>query len=78
MKALREKFEHRFYALHLRDDTTAKVDLWQTAGEDTLQGQFLALLQEKLHSASEEEKAIYTMAAQLGLAAMEGREEGGL
>lgn len=76
LRALQAKLADRFYALHLRDETTPKIDIWQQAGEDTLQGQFLLLLQEKLQGASEEEKALLTMAAKLGLDAMDGREEG--
>lgn len=76
LRALQAKLESRFYTLHLRDETTPKTDIWQEAGEDTLKGQFLALLQKKMENATEEEKAVLRMAAQLGLDAMDGREEG--
>lgn len=75
LRQLQAKLESRFYTLHLRNETTPKVDIWQESGEDTLKGQFLLLLQQKMKTATEEEKAILTMAAQLGLDAMEGREE---
>lgn len=76
LRALQAALADRFYTLHLRNETTSKVDLWQEAGQDTLKGQFLALLQEKMDTATEEEKALLRLAAQLGLDAMEGREEG--
>lgn len=75
LRALQTALESRFYTLHLRNETTEKVDIWQEAGEDTLKGQFLSLLQEQLKTASDEEKAVIMMAARLGLDAMEGREE---
>lgn len=75
LRALRAEFEHRFYALQLRDETVAKRDIWLSAGEDTLKGQFLEILQKQAESAAGEEKAMLLMAARLGLAAMEGREE---
>lgn len=74
-RALQEALAHRFYALHLRDKTEAKADLWKDAGEDSLKGQFLARLQEKLATADEQDKALIYLAARLGIYAMEGREE---
>ena len=76
LRTLHAALESRFSTLHLRNETTSRVDIWQEAGEDTLRGQFLALLQAKRQYASEEVMAIIDMAAKLGLDAMEGREEG--
>ena len=77
--ALYEAFRDRFFVLQLRDSTTPLVDLWAQRGEDTLRGQFLSLLYEKLERAgTDEERAAIRRAAQLGLDAMDGREEGAL
>ncbi len=74
--SLTQELSSRFFSLQLRDRTERLRDVWQDAGQDTLQGQFLALLQDKMNSAeTEEEKALCRLAAQLGLRAMEGREE---
>ncbi len=74
--SLTQALEGRFFSLQLRDRTERTVDVWQNAGQDTLQGQFLALLMAKMASAeTEEEKALCRLAAELGLRAMEGREE---
>jgi len=75
LAALHRELAPRFYVLHLRDLTQPRVDLWKEAGEDHLKGQFLALLQAQLQDADEETRAQIHLAARLGLAAMEGREE---
>ncbi|MBP3313060.1 MAG: metallophosphoesterase [Oscillospiraceae bacterium] len=76
ISALTQALESRFFSLQLRDKTERIRDIWQDAGQDTLQGQFLALLRDKMNSAeTEEEKSLCRLAAQLGLRAMEGREE---
>ena len=75
LQALHASLAPHFYTLQLRDETTPKLDIWQSAGDDTLKGEFLSILQEKLASANEEERAVLELAARLGVAAMEGREE---
>lgn len=76
LRSIYLSLEDKFYALHLKDKTTRKVNIWADAGEDSLRGQFLATLQEKLSAAAtEEEQQIILLAAELGLRAMEGREE---
>jgi len=67
--------EGRFYALQLKDQTRPPVDIWKDCGEDTLKGQFLSALREKLAEADEDQRKIIELAAKLGLNAMEGREE---
>lgn len=74
-RSLYAALEGRFYQLDLRDRTTPKTDLWREAGENTLRGQFLSLMREKLAAASPEEQETVLLAVKLGLAAMEGREE---
>ena len=75
LQKLHTALSPRFFSLQLRDETVPKQDIWQDAGADTLKGQFLALLQEKISSSTDEDAAILQQAARLGLAAMEGREE---
>ena len=75
LRSLYAQLEGRFYSLQLRDLTEAKTDLWRDAGQDTLKGQFLQILREKLENADEEQKKTILLAAKLGIHAMEGREE---
>jgi DNA repair exonuclease SbcCD nuclease subunit len=76
LASLTQALESRFFSLQLRDRTERVVDVWQNAGQDTLQGQFLAMLKAKMDAATtEEEKDRCRLAAELGLRAMEGREE---
>lgn len=74
-RALYAALEDRFYELDIRDRTEPKADLWQGMGENTLRGQFLSLMREKLDQAPPENRETILQAVQLGLAAMEGREE---
>ncbi len=79
VNALYDALRTRVSVLQIRDRTTPLVDLWAQRGEDTLRGQFLSLLYEKLTAAkTEEEKETICLAARLGLDAMEGREEDAL
>ena len=76
LAALREALEPRFYALQLRDATTPRRELWAGMEEDTLRGLFLRRLHARYEAAQEEpERRAIALAARLGLAAMEGREE---
>ena len=59
-RSLYAALEGRFYQLDLRDRTTPKTDLWREAGENTLRGQFLSLMREKLAAASPEEQETFT------------------
>ncbi|MBQ7254625.1 MAG: DNA repair exonuclease [Oscillospiraceae bacterium] len=73
--ALRDALEPRFYKLILRDRTEPLLDLWEGAGENTLRGQFLARLQAQLGGADDETQRKIRLAAKIGLAALEGRDE---
>ena len=65
----------RFFSLHLRDETTPKIDLWAAAGEDTLRGLFLRRLRAQYDAQTDDDaRRRLADAARLGLAALEGRE----
>lgn len=66
----------RFFSLQLRDETVLRRDVWESAGEDSLRGQFLIRLKSAYDAAqSEAEKEKIMQAARWGLAALDNREE---
>lgn len=65
----------RFPNLTLRDKTTAPVDLWASAGEDSFEGMYFGLLKQQLESAvDEEERAKIALAAKLSRLILSGEE----
>ena len=62
-----------FPNLELLDRTEAPVDLWSSADEDTLEGIFFRMLQEKME-ADPENREIYSHAAELTRRLLDGRE----
>ena len=60
----------QFPNLTLRDLRTAPVDIWESAGEDTLEGIYFRLLREK----AEEEGEIARLAAEISRKLLDGRE----
>lgn len=68
--SLEEALSSRFFGLTIVDETYAPRDLWEARGQDTLRGLFLQALYER----RAEDRELYEMAAQLGLAALDGRE----
>lgn len=73
---LESALEGKFFALQLRDETTLRRDVWESAGEDDLRGQFLMRLKAMLDAAkTAAERERITQAARWGLAALENREE---
>lgn len=70
IKSIEEALAPHFHSLAIRDHTTPKIDLWSMATEDSLKGLFL----QELKSLLAENPESVTLAAQLGLAVMEGRE----
>lgn len=75
LTALEQALRPRFYALELRDRTIPKRSLWEACGEDTLRGLFLRELKQAYDTAAaDEERQELLLAAQYGIAAMEGRE----
>lgn len=61
--------------LEIRDETRIQKSVWDSAGEDTLRGCFLRILQRKLAGATPEEQQRITEAARFGLAALDYRED---
>ncbi len=64
----------RFPNLLLRDKPTAPVDLWGSAGEDTLEGKYFKLLQDSLENADEETQRKLRLAAEISRKLLDGQE----
>ena len=64
----------RFPNLELLDHTTPPMDLWATAGEDTLEGEFFRLLQDSLTDAQEDRARQIRLAAKLARTILDGSE----
>lgn len=76
LNELYDRLGDGFFALQLRDETVLRRDVWESAGEDSLRGQFIMRLKTALDNAkTEEERERITQAARWGLAALDGREE---
>ena len=66
----------RFYALTIRDETRPRRSLWAGAGDDTLRGLFLQALKAQYDAAADDTAGSrIALAARLGTAAMDGRED---
>ncbi len=66
----------RFYALTIRDETRPRRSLWAGAGDDTLRGLFLQALKAQYDAAADDTaRSRIALAARLGTAAMDGRED---
>ena len=63
-----------FPNLLLRDRTVPPVDIWGSAGQDTIEGHYFKLLQDKLTDADEEEARRIYLAAEISRKILEGRE----
>lgn len=76
IKALMALLENRFYSLELVDETRPGRDLWDSAGEETLKGNFLKILKAKYEASEDEaEREEIILAARYGLAALEYKED---
>lgn len=64
----------RFPNLILRDRTVAPVDLWASAGEDTLEGTYFRLLQEAMADGDEETCRRILLAAKISRQLLSGQE----
>lgn len=73
LPALRRKLE-RFPNLELIDRREKTVDFWENAGEDTLEGTFFRLLQEKMENADPESARCIALAAEISARLLQGRE----
>ena len=71
--ALRQVFRG-FAHLELVDRTTAPVDLWGSAGEDTLEGTYFQILRSAMEHAGTEERKTLELAARISRQILEGRE----
>ncbi len=75
-EAVRAALEDKFFSLQIRDETVLKRDMWQSAGEDNLRGQFLRRLRAAFDAAgTDAERERISQAARWGLAALDKREE---
>ena len=64
----------QFPNLELRDRTTPPVDLWSTAGEDTLEGVYFQLLKDALESGDETAQRQIRLAAKISRQILDGQE----
>lgn len=73
LSALARQFA-QFPYLELQDRTTAPVDLWAGAGEDTLEGVYFRLLRESIEGADENTRRQILLAARLSRQILDGQE----
>ncbi len=64
----------RFSNLELRDRTEPPLDLWATAGEDTLEGVYFRMLQKQLETADAKTREQILLAAKLSRQILDNRE----
>lgn len=75
LDALQKALAPRFYALELRDRTVPKVDLWQSAQDDSLEGHYFRLLREAAEEAEDESiRRRLVLAARVSRKLLDGRE----
>lgn len=75
LPALEKELSPRFYALSLRDATRPKADLWRTAGDDSLEGRYFALLRQAAEGAGDEtQRRRLILAARLSRRILDGGE----
>lgn len=73
LQALRLEFS-RFPNLILRDHTTAPVDIWRSAGEDSLEGAYFAALRDAVSAADPTQARRLQLAAKLSRQILDGQE----
>ena len=73
LRALQKEYAH-FPNLTLRDRTVPPLDLWASAGRDTLEGIYFGLLKDALEDATPEETRQILLAAKLSRQLLEGQE----
>ncbi len=75
LPALEKALAPRFYALTLRDHTRPKADLWQAAGDDSLEGRYFSLLRQAAEEAQDEtQRRQIILAARLSRRILDGGE----
>lgn len=73
LAALCREFD-RFPNLVLRDNTLPPLDIWGSAGEDSLEGTYFKLLQQQLEGADEEKRKKILLAAKISRQILSGQE----
>ena len=73
LEALKAPYSH-FPNLILRDRTSPVVDIWGSAGEDTLEGMYFTRLHDAMETADEEGKRQIQLAAQISRQILDGQE----
>ena len=73
LEAIKQEY-NRFPNLLLRDRTTPPVNVWGTAGEDTLEGMYFKLLQDALECADEDTQRQIRLAAKFSRQILDGQE----
>lgn len=74
LDALKDALRERFFDLQLRDRTELPRDLWQQAGDDSLEGLYFRLLRESAENADGEAREIFTLAARISRRLLDGQE----
>lgn len=73
LEAIKQEYS-RFPNLLLRDRTTPPIDVWGTAGDDTLEGMYFKLLQDTLECADEDTQRQIRLAAKFSRQILDGQE----
>ncbi len=73
LAALTREFS-RFPNLVLRDNTQPPLDIWGSAGEDSLEGTYFKLLQQQLEGADEDQHRKILLAAKISRQILNGQE----
>lgn len=76
LRWLHQNLDEMFFSLQLRDDTTLRQDIWDSAGKDTLRGLFLTKLRARYDAAQDDrQRERIEQAVRWGLAALDNAEE---
>lgn len=73
LEALKAPFGH-FPNLQLRDRTSPIVDVWGSAGDDTLEGMYFKLLHDTMETADSNKKRQIQLAAEISRQILDGQE----
>lgn len=73
LNAMKQQW-NQFPNLLLRDRTTAPVDIWGSAGEDTLEGMYFKLLRSAMENGDDDAKRQIRIAAQISRQILDGQE----
>ena len=74
LNRLHRALSDRFFHLELRDRTIPPRDLWERAGEDSLEGRYFQILQQAAQNAAGPEAEALCLAARLSRQILEGQE----